>query len=304
MKIFFAFVSILFISTLSCLNPGRDNPYDPENPDKAKIFGFISNYDNTGARNANVALIQDSQIMYEVRTDDNGFFELKNIDPGLYGVEVKTPNYNPVIGITDLPAGSVDTFDIKLYEMFIDFEDEPVGVSEPLGFKVLSGDWGTSDDPPQGRVYTGHHDQTPEEEAVSILEALFHDFYTDVMFKVLNTSESWEVGMVLRYQNTDNFYYVRVGMDYIKLTKREDGSDSDLADDHSVTFNKGIWYQISADLDGSHIKIYVDNNPSPILVADDNTFTHGPMGLFVRTGEVPPASASARFDDIYVDTRN
>jgi len=92
MKIFFTFISILLISTLSCLEPERDNPYDPNNPGKVDLGGTVYGINYHSIDGATIKLIQDTIVVKETQSEVTGRYELTDdtFDGGSIGLWVKS----------------------------------------------------------------------------------------------------------------------------------------------------------------------------------------------------------------------
>ena len=127
MNKFLIFIPILLLSTLSCLNPGRDNPYDPENEDMAYLGGAIFGIDDNAILGATIKLLQDDHIVEQTQSDEAGWYEFTGVEPGNYDLIAEVHLYTTVdIHGVHLPEGAWnDTFDLYFKEIFFDFEDEP-----------------------------------------------------------------------------------------------------------------------------------------------------------------------------------
>ena len=302
MKKLFLFLSIISLVVLACLEPERDNPYDPNNPDIVYLGGTIYGFDGSPIQGAVVKLMIDDEIIEEVESDNDGWYEILDIEPDTYKLKAEAGYYTPLeIYPLVLTSGFYnDSFDLYFEEIFFDFENEIVGTVEPHGFEVALGNWEITEDPGQPdehsvpNVYSGF---TDIDVAVAGLTEPVKDFWIDTKFKVLDISGSvWEAGIILRGQDEYNYYVVSLSRYYneIALYKIVDG-DFYYIDYASMTFSPNIWYKLSADFHGSDIEIYL--NEELIFETVDTTFPQGLIGLLVCTyaqGEM----VSVNFDDI------
>lgn len=299
--IFCLLVGIIF---LSCIKPERDNDYDPKNPCKVYIGGTVYGFDHvTIVPDANIALIQDSIVMYDVRSDINGRYKFEGIDPGLYMVEVKAIGYEIFSDSADLWAGrETDSAAIYLEELFFDFEDIPENTPEPYHFQIVHGEWGITKVPLEtNQAYAGIQRDTID-EAIVFLEGAFHDFYADVMIRLLASSTGYPGAfLIVKFQDPGNFYWIGIGPDYIKIYKRENWVPVPIYENHSVSFNYEQWYQLQVEVIGNSFHVAV---PQIVDFQISNTgWVNGSIGFYVMNWDGLGFETYALFDDLYIDTR-
>jgi hypothetical protein len=289
----FLFILITGIITLSCLNPEHDNAYDPENPNKAKLFGKVHNIDDSPGPHIKVALLYDNEIKDETNSDNDGLYEFSDIDPGIYMVTADYAYYIPETLSAPLPADTENQTDIYFKKALFDFEDEPLNTQEPHGFSVVIGAWSVIDEPDQGHVYEGTTPGTGL--AVAITNVVLKDFYYKSMVKVDTLSDSTFVaGILFRYRDSQNFYIVIFLIDRIVLIKAYSGVWIPI-DTILRGFSLDKWYTLSVGCSGDHIQVFLDNDSDPLFDVHDNTFPDGHVGLFAEH------YASVKFDNVYID---
>lgn len=304
MKKLFLFLLIISFVILACLEPEHDNPYDPQNPDKAYLRGITYKHNLTAFPGALIKLIRNDEIIKEVESDNNGWYEIDEIDPGIYAILAEAGYYTPVqIFPESLPADSYDTLDILFSEIFFDFENESAGIIEPHGFNVIWGNWIVISDPAQPgahsvpNVYNGTTLMSSE-LAIALFNEPVKDFWFEIKLKILDSSdEDWETGVVLRYQDEHNFYLLLIAADKIALFKIINNNWHLLAENTSINFSKDNWYSLGADFRGGHINVSL--NQSSVFDVQDDSFLDGAIGLWLRNLELPNIT-SVNFDDIAI----
>lgn len=305
MKKLFLFLLIASFIILACLEPERDNPYDPKNPNNAYLGGIIYGFDDLPIQDAIVKLVRDTTIIREVSSDNNGWYEFDRVEPNVYRLVAEAGYYTPIhIHPVDITTGSYnDSFDLYFQEIYFDFDDEAVGIHEPRGFTIISGIWQVRQDPLQPgehsipNVYNGVM-ITPSmnDFVIAAFRDPVKDFWLDVKIKILDTfTGNRETGVVLRYQDEYNFYLLVLRPDEMTLYKIQGGNVYELATNEDINFSPDVWYFISADLHDDDIQIFLNQNP--VLQSSDNAFLQGVIGLYVKTGDEPD-TASVYFDDI------
>ncbi len=76
-------IAILLVTT-ACLEPERNNPYDPNNPDKGYLAGTAYDSNNQPLPGALVTLKIGDEEKYSAQTHIYGDYEFAEVDPGLY----------------------------------------------------------------------------------------------------------------------------------------------------------------------------------------------------------------------------
>jgi hypothetical protein len=149
MKKLFLFLLIISFVILACLEPEHDNPYDPENLNKAYLGGTVYGFDGLPIQGAIVKLKRDAIIFREVASDDNGWYEFTGLVPDVYHLIAEAGYYRPLYmyDIDIAPGSNNDSFDLYFQEIYFDFEGEPVGnFWLDVKIKILStnmGNWET-----------------------------------------------------------------------------------------------------------------------------------------------------------------
>ncbi len=298
MKKFFIILPILLTLTTTCLKPVRDNKFDPDNPDKAYLAGYTYDFENASLKDAVVKLLEDSVVYDETVSNDQGFFEFKTIDPGIYKIVAEAGYYQSVEFYPEsLPAGfRVDDFEIQFKKIYLDFESESVGTQEPEGFNVKAGNWEITEDPSDfhsaPNVYTGSARNSP---GMSLFEKDFDDFLFEGKIKILpGPGSEWKTGFLLRYVDSINHYRLQIFPDELKLVKMENGNIQYLK-----IINRSLatetWHTFEVEFRGNHIKVLL--NHEPLFELDDTTFSHGFIGLWLTSSHRP---ISVSFDDITI----
>lgn len=110
-----------------------------------------------------------------------------------------------------------------------------------------------------------------------------------------------DFGVICRYQDVDNFYYLLISSDgYAAIGKYEGGSQQLISSDNMQKVD-GITpgaatNHIRADCIGSELKLYVNGNL--VATATDSSFTSGDVGLMAGTFDT--AGTDILFDNFYV----
>ena len=114
-------------------------------------------------------------------------------------------------------------------------------------------------------------------------------------------SDDNDFGLICRYQDTNNFYFLLISSDgYAAIGKYESGSQQLISSDKMVKV-EGITpgaatNHIRADCVGSELKLYVNGNL--VVTATDSSFTSGDVGLMAGTFSEP--GTDILFDNFYV----
>ncbi len=304
-RIIFPIILILLIIS-ACLEPDRNAPYDPNNPNKVHLYGYTVDHNWSALPDIEVQLKQGGDVKYSTVSNNEGWFEFIDIDPGaLYELCAEIEYYSPFLETLYLCAGCYDTVYVHFDELLLDFDNEPLGTSQPYGFLRLFGSWQVQEDfgePGQHstpNVYNALCTGNSSPFALSVLRDTVHDFWFSVNVKILSSSSSWGAGMVLRYQNENNYYLVQFTPDGLSLTKMRNGSLTQLANTTSYNFTSDTWYHISAYLSDDKIKIYLDYDELFEIYDTSSPLHSGLAGLSLLTNE-PTDTATANFDDVHL----
>jgi len=295
-------IPVLLLFMCACLRAPHDHPFDPENPDKAYIGGTVYKYDGTIISNVDVKLYYPDTVVYdEIPSDNNGDYYFEDVDPGFYMLIAKYGYYAPVEIIPcSLEAGSYnDTADLWFGHMYFPFEEENVGTIAPRAFSVIQGNWAIvndQSDPDKHTVPRIYHGNTPDTlVGIALVDEWMKDFSVDVKIKIMDMpAETWGAGLLLRYQNMQNFYGVQLNWNRVALVRMHQGMMMPLAVDSAFTTIPNEWYCVSAYCCHESLYLYIDGER--LLSAADNTFSEGNFGLWVTNNDV--SGTTIFFDDI------
>jgi len=307
MRKFLTFIPILLLSTLSCLNPERDNPYDSENPGKVDLGGTVYGINYHPIDGATIKLIQDAIVVKETQSEVTGWYEFTGVDPGIYRLIAEFDLYTPLdIHPVDLSAwAEIDTFDLYFQEIFFDFENEPLGPTPPRGFLIKFGQWEiVQDNTNPGvhsvpNVFRGTNEFGAEPIALALFKEPIKDFWIDAKVKYLGSSiGSGALGFVLRAQDDHNFYLLIIDLEEEALglfTVLNDTISDTLAVNYTLTIEPDTWYCLAVDFKNSDIEVHF--NGTRVFELTDDTFDGGSIGLWVKSWEMGGV-ATAHFDDM------
>jgi len=283
---------VLCFLLLVCIKPEHDNEYDPNNPNKVYLEGNAYGFEGLPVENAWIMLASDSDTA-EQYTDHEGWYEFEDIDPGIYTIVAQGGYYNFECYPESLAAGTENTFDINFQIAYWDFENEALNTQEPEGFDTVYGAWAVVNDPIQDYVYEGITPGTGL--AVAITDFGADDFYYESLVKVDTSSgTTFYSGLVFRYQDDQNYYLVFCSHDSIRLIEAYTGVWTTIATAARM-FAPGTWHSLSVECCGNEIKVFVNNETTPVFDVTDNTFPGGHFGLFAEN------HTKVYFDNIYID---
>ncbi|MBL8268843.1 hypothetical protein [Steroidobacter sp.] len=200
---------------------------------------------------------------------------------GLRTYRVAADYDNVVISPNPLGWMFRDTFDI-----FVDPEAPQEFRERRQWLPTGSGNWTVNDD-------TDTFVQTSSAaDARNIAGVAVDDLVIETKLKAVsfNGSDRW-FGLLTRYQNDSNYYYVTLrSSNQISLRRLINGAITVL-DTAPLTVTPGIWFNIRMENIDTALRVYVNNQL--VLEANDTTFTKGRYGLATyRT--------SAEYDDFFV----
>jgi len=296
-------IAIVCFLIVSCINAPHSNIYDPENPHKAQITGLVREPDGNLLENAVIALFQGEKMIQSDTSNGEGVFMLNDITPGIYKIEARAPYYTVVeIFPESLWAGSkLNNFDI--YFSTLHFDNEAVGTASAYGFETIVGDWNIMNDSGQAaehslpNVYNGENNNTGK--ALVLYSMDFGDFNFRTKLKILNSTEgNWEAGIVFRYQDEQNHYYLKMSLDTLSLIKKENGTQKIIAS-ASCDISKERWFSVGVDCRFTVIKTYL--NDQLMFYDVNNVLTSGRAGLVVMN-KTPTQTTSVNFDDVTITT--
>jgi hypothetical protein len=114
----------------------------------------------------------------------------------------------------------------------------------------------------------------------------FRDFRIATQFKIVSGVAEQMAGLALRFQNSSNFYVVRVsalGRNIKFYSVVEGVLSKPIGPACEVT--PGTWHQLAVQCEGTHITIWLDGQPvMPTLV--DTSFSEGKLGFWTKSDAV------------------
>jgi len=155
----------------------------------------------------------------------------------------------------------------------------------PSGFAPLPG---SSNSLSGGSVLAQvNQDPTDEHFPMYIYDAdKYRNFRFSSQFKIVKGFMEQMAGLVFRFQNTSNFYIVRVSAmgKNIKFYKVVDGNRS-VPIGVGCDVAPGTWHDLAVQCEGNQITIWLDHKLAmPPL--GDNTFTEGKIGFWTKSDSV------------------
>jgi hypothetical protein len=177
------------------------------------------------------------------------------------------------------------------------FHSELLGQGGPAAWKLLPGEAPSAftqlSDPTKNLAGAGsvlaQTSQDPADERFPMFVydgEKFRNFRFATQFKLVSGSVEQMAGLVFRFQNTSNFYVVRVsGLGRnIRFYKVVDGARS-VPVGTGCELAPGQWHQLAVQCDGNQITIWLDGKPAmPTL--GDNTFDVGKIGFWTKSDSV------------------
>jgi len=300
-KLFFIVPVIMIVGLTVCLKPARDNVYDPNNPNKAKICGIVYGLNDLPVRNAEVFLMQDTEVTDTTTTGDDGYYEIGGIDPGIYKQVARAPYYvSWECEPESLPAYADDTIDIWFCAQYYDFENEATGTVQPFGFDTICGTWAVINDGSGPEHHSTpnvyHGEKTAAGPTLALLKNSGSDFHLETRFKVLNVSQpEWVIGALFRYNDNQNFYFVGITNLGIAIQRRIGVADTTLQFQPHV-FQVDQWYDLSVQMCGIDITVWSDEVN---LNFSDSSLVTGKVGLWVSNINASHQT-SVNFDDVII----
>ncbi len=291
-KIIFAAIIILVVA---CLNPPRDNDFDPNNPNKAHLVGYLESPEGK-VKNAKVKLFTIAHELYDsTYSNAEGGYEFKEIDPGIYKIMAFLPYYLPAEYYPEsLPAGKYDTVDLYFSANIFNFDNDTINTTEPFDFQRIAGDWRVMNDntaPSQPHVYNcrSHY-------GLALYSRTVTNYCIQVEFKI-NTpvDTATQVGIVARLQDSLNYYLVAVAKEMLFFCKVKNGL-LDVLQQTQILVNQNVWYGLCVDACEKNFKIYFNGDLK--IEYTDNDFAIGKTGLWAN--RISGLDVSVSFDDIII----
>lgn len=295
---------ILIVWSTSCLKAPRSNKYDPQNPDKAILQGYVYEPDAVVIHDAIVRLLYDGEVIQTDTTDYEGSFEFSEIDPGVYKITADASYYNTMERYPEsLWAGVYDP-DFDLYLSTYGFEDDPLSSSSPYAFVNVRGNWYINEDnqdPEQHtipNVFSCNNEDTTV-CALSLHRAEASDFWFETKFKIHGSSgPNWVAGIVFRYQDVQNFYCLNISADTISFRRVRNGSEV-IIRNAPYNFTTDTWFTLGVKTSSTSMKIFVEDDSIPLFIVIDPSFLEGKLGLSVPC-QYAGTITSVNFDDVTI----
>jgi|GEM_PF-1697590 len=200
-----------------------------------------------------------------------------------------------VIDYTDntLPAGAIGVRTYNQVSAFDDFKvwqlpkyatlfDDSFEDGLTDHWVIESGDW--SVDAEDTSLALKQHATTGEAIAHSG-ESSWTDYAVAADFKYLNESTIISSGLLARYGDADNYYFLRLFSDTskIQLLKKVNGTASVLGEASAVV-NAGTWYRLKLETIGDRINVYMDGTRQ--ISVTDGSLSQGKIGLLAQGEQI------------------
>ncbi|MEO0129149.1 MAG: carboxypeptidase-like regulatory domain-containing protein [candidate division WOR-3 bacterium] len=291
---------VIFISLFShCINAPRSNKYDPKNPDKAEVQGYVYEPDSLTITGAIINLLNYNNNIVQAETSDaDGCFSFTRIDPGIYKITAQTKYFaNIIIENESLWAGKKLT-NYRIFFNTFHFEDDEIN-SVPYGFITVSGDWRISEDSNGNHIYTGT-DTDNTNPAITFFRNRTHAFKFSFKFMVSPVSgQNWETGILLWYQDSLNFYSIKITKTSVQYRLMKNGSLTVFYTKIRET-TEGVFHTLKAVQAGDALPIYLDDIYLFPVSLINTAFENGYWGLYIMNHE-PAALTTVNFDDICLE---
>jgi hypothetical protein len=288
-----------------CIDAPRENIYDPENPDRAYLSAAVYESGAYPMGGATISLIQNGTV---VRTDTSGTagtIEFEDIIPGIYEINAHAFHYSTVTYPPESLWAAVHIESLRIELNTLDFEDENQGSAQPYRFSPVIGSWAITEDLQQPlahstpNVYRGSS-STANGLAISLCQNEAEDFLFEANIKVDTSSGNrWRAGVVLRYQNLDNFYMITITSDTAYCDVIINGQRNNI---HTKIYEStpGVWQRLRIERPHEWIFLKVNLNDTLLFSIYDNVFSAGRVGFVVQNEELS-SMTTAYFDDPTLD---
>lgn len=295
---------ILTVGSTTCLKAPRSNKYDPQNPDKAILQGHVYEPDAVVIHDAIVRLLFNEEVIQIDTTDHEGSFEFMEIDPGVYKITADASYYNTMEHYPESLWAGVHDHDFDLYLSTYGFEDDLLNCSSAYGFVNVWGNWNIDEDRQEPELHTIPNVFSCDNEdtavcALSLFRAEANDFWFETKLKIHGSSGSdWAAGIVFRYQDMQNFYYLNISADTISFRRVKNGSEA-IVRNAPYNFTTDTWFTLGVKTSSTSMKIYVEDDLMPLFIVIDPSFLEGKLGLLVPC-QYAGTITSVSFDDVTI----
>ena len=297
-------VCIIVLCMNGCLEAPHDNPYDPQNPNKAYLSVSVDELGVFDLQGATVKLIQDASTIQTDTSDEHGIVVFDNIDPGIYHLRAEATYYSAV---EQGPETLWAAFEIsrRIDITTLHFDDESPGVSSPHHLTSITGTWKIDEDHNQPEahsipnVYQGM-DIDPEGIALSLCNTASQSFLIEAKLMVdPASSENWLAGVVFRYQDASNYYILLLSPTGVQCYTLVNGQVNDIRI-MDRELNVDVWYTLRVGRNQNEGLIRIRLDDDNLFALYDNVFLGGHVGLVVSNGDdLPPVIVS--FDDVSIN---
>ena len=159
----------------------------------------------------------------------------------------------------------------------------------------------TADAPSNPNVFV----QYPKENITTGISSKFFipgfdysDLTFEGKFKVFpNPPASWQIGVFLRYQDDDNYYFAYFTSSNLIIEKKLDGITATL-NSKVMVFSANTWYSLKTIMTGSNIDVYINDTLQLSAVDATDIFSKG------RLGHVGVDGPTIGTDDVSVITES
>jgi hypothetical protein len=166
------------------------------------------------------------------------------------------------------------------------FDKDKAG-GRPAAFQAYSGDWVVQADtsapsPPHALAQAATRDAWP---GIVLKDSDFADVSVTVSFKPVSGQEDQAAGIIVRYQDSGNFYVCRANAneDNVILFKFVKGSRSEIKS-ANVKVESGQWGSLRMDAVGDSLSCYL--NGKRVLTAKPGLYQRGKVGLWTKADSV------------------
>ena len=296
---------ISVMSYISCLDAPHDNPYDPDNPNRASLSGIAYELGLYPVEGAQVCLMQQGEIVKEETSNVQGVIELEDIVPGIYDINGSLFHYSSVSYQSESLWAGQYSVNYRIEFTTLEFDDDVAGTSSPHRFIPLSGSWLVTEDIQQPEMHSIPHVYTITnssivDSAIALCECEAENFLFETKIKIDTTSgDNWRVGVVFRYQDANDFYLLVLSPETTYCDVVVEGQLTHLqAKARAVT--PGNWHRLRVERPYGWITIAIKLNNLVLFAVYDDIFSGGRIGLLSYNYE-DTTTTTVHFDDVTVD---
>lgn len=276
--------------------------YDPRNSDKATLMGTIYEPDSLPVRDRIVQLQNRyCDISYFDTSNAVGEYGFEHIAPGIYTIKTTAKYYSDWTKECESLWAGRRLVPYNIFLTTLHFEDDDIG-SVPYGFNKISGDWEISYDSSQGHsqsnVYKGIN-YSSNGYALSLFRSRgnFYDF--GMRFKVIGSAtQNWTTGVFLWYQDTLNYYYLKITKNRTTFGYLENGINTRL-NTKLLNLSTETWYSLYIIRYDTQIRFVINDQVIFMFLASNILLSNGFWGIFVLNNDAAGVT-SVVFDDVFI----